>query len=92
MDFNDLNAFEIVFIVLQVRRSAVSDCRNQSCWPLGMIQDAAKTSVRFLVSAHVGMFIYLFIYLFIFAMKRCPIEAKIAGSIGILPCCVLNDF
>ena len=25
-------------------------------------------------------------------MKRCPIAAKIAGSIGILPCCVLNEF
>ena len=25
-------------------------------------------------------------------MKRCPIAAKIAGSIGILPCCALNDF
>ena len=24
-------------------------------------------------------------------MKRCPIAAKIAGSIEILPCCVLND-
>ena len=27
-----------------------------------------------------------------FAMKLCPIAAKIAGLIGILPCCVLNDF
>ena len=27
-----------------------------------------------------------------FAMKRCPIAAKIAGSIGIMPCCALNDF
>ena len=27
-----------------------------------------------------------------FAMKRCPIAAKIAGSIGIMPCCVFNDF
>ena len=25
-------------------------------------------------------------------MKRCPIAAKIAGLIGILPHCVLNDF
>ena len=25
-------------------------------------------------------------------MKRCPIAAKIAGSIGILPCCVLKEF
>ena len=32
-------------------------------------------------------------FLFIFvAMKRCSIAARIAGSIGILPCCVLNDF
>ena len=32
-----------------------------------------------------------FYYLkFLSAMKRCPIAAKIAGSIGILPCCVLN--
>ena len=31
-------------------------------------------------------------YFICFAMKRCPIAAKIAGSIGILPCCVLNDF
>ena len=27
-----------------------------------------------------------------FAMKRCPIAAKIAGLIGILSCCALNDF
>ena len=32
------------------------------------------------------------IFFFCLAMKRCPIAAKIAGSIGILPCCVLNDF
>ena len=32
------------------------------------------------------------VFFFFFAMKRCPIAAKIAGSIGILPCCVLNDF
>ena len=25
-------------------------------------------------------------------MKRCPIAAKITRSIGMLPCCVLNDF
>ena len=24
-------------------------------------------------------------------MERCPIAAQITGSIGILPCCVLND-
>ena len=29
---------------------------------------------------------------FFFAMKQCPIAAKITGSIGILPCCALNDF
>ena len=28
----------------------------------------------------------------LFAIKRCPIAAKIAGSIGILPCFVLNNF
>ena len=33
-----------------------------------------------------------FLDYFFGAMKRCPIAAKIAGSIGILPCCVLNDF
>ena len=31
-----------------------------------------------------------FCFLLVFAMKRCPIAAKIAGSIEILPCCVLN--
>ena len=29
---------------------------------------------------------------YLFAMKRCLIATKIAGSIGILLCCVLNDF
>ena len=34
-----------------------------------------------------------FVFIIIlFAIKRCPIEAKFDGSIGILPCCVLNDF
>ena len=33
-----------------------------------------------------------FYFFFLFAMKRCPIAAKIAGSIGILLRCVLNDF
>ena len=28
---------------------------------------------------------------FFMAMKRCPIAAKITGSTGILPCCVLNS-
>ena len=28
----------------------------------------------------------------VFATKQCPIAAKIAGSIGIMPCCILNDF
>ena len=32
------------------------------------------------------------VYLKKIAMKRCLIAAKIAGSIGILLCCVLNDF
>ena len=57
-----------------------------------------KKGLRFLVSArvaadpHVGIFILYFILFYFFAMKRCPIAAKIAGSIGILPCCALNDF
>ena len=34
-------------------------------------------------------FLVFFVF---FAMKQCPIAAKIAGSIGILPCCVLIDF
>ena len=29
---------------------------------------------------------------FFFAMKRCPIAAKIAGSIGTLPCCFKQIF
>ena len=33
-----------------------------------------------------------FLLLFLGAMKRCPIAAKIAGLIGNLPRCVLNDF
>ena len=33
-----------------------------------------------------------FSILFFFSMKPCPIAAKIAGSIGTLPCCVLNDY
>ena len=35
---------------------------------------------------------FLFLSCCFFAMKRCPIAAKIAGSNGILPGCVLNDF
>ena len=33
-----------------------------------------------------------FLIFFFFAMKRCPVTAKIAGSIRILLCCVLNNF
>ena len=29
---------------------------------------------------------------FLLAMKQCPIAAQIAGSIGILQCCVLTLF
>ena len=43
-----------------------------------------------LVSGLRARFLNLFIYLWL--MKRRPIAATIAGSIGILPCCVLNDF
>ena len=47
----------------------------------------------FLVSAHVhsgrDRLYFVFIYLF---FKWCPIAATIAGSIAILPCCVVNDF
>ena len=32
-----------------------------------------------------------FLIFFFFAVKRCPIAARIAGSIGILPCCAFND-
>ena len=32
------------------------------------------------------------VYLLFVAIKCCLIAAKIAGSIGILPCCILNDF
>ena len=51
--------------------------------------------LRFLVSvcvASADLCIGIFSLLFFFALKRCPIAAKIAGSIGILPCYVLNDF
>ena len=33
-----------------------------------------------------------FLIFFFFAMKRCPIAVRIAGSIRILPFCALNDF
>ena len=33
-----------------------------------------------------------FSFLFFFAIKQCPIATKIAGSIGILPRCVLQTF
>ena len=54
---------------------------------------AAVMSLRFLVSARVAsdprVAAFEFFYYFIlFAMKRCPIAAKIAGSIGMLLCCV----
>ena len=35
---------------------------------------------------------FLVSFFFFCYMKRCPIAAKIAGSLGILPRCVLNDF
>ena len=44
-----------------------------------------KKGLWFLVSAHVISDLHVGIYSFLFA-------AKIAGSIGIPPCCVLNDF
>ena len=42
-----------------------------------------QKSLRFLVSARVASEPAFFC-----AMKRCPIVAKIAGSIGLLQCCV----
>ena len=52
-----------------------------------------QKSLWFLVSAHVAsdprVTIFNFQNIF-FAMKRCPIEAKIAGSIGIMPCCAFS--
>ena len=50
---------------------------------------------RFLVSALVALdpLVCIFSFLpFFCAMKWCPIPATIAGSIWILPRCVLNDF
>ena len=35
---------------------------------------------------------YFYFVLPPYFVKRCPIAAKIAGLIGILPCCDLNDF
>ena len=45
---------------------------------------------RFLVSVRVAwdMRVGILNFYFFFAMKRCPIAAKIAGSIVILPDCV----
>ena len=39
-----------------------------------------------------GSAFLIFSFFFLVAMKRCPIAAKVAGSIGIRPYCVLNDF
>ena len=52
-----------------------------------------KLSLWILVSAHIASDPRVGIFSFII-VKRCPIAAKIAGSIGILPCYmyVLNDF
>ena len=44
--------------------------------------------LRILVSVCAGIFNFVSL----FAMKQCPIAAKIAGSIGILLCCVLDNF
>ena len=54
----------------------------------------AKKSLPFLVYTRIASdpHINIFNFLFVFAMKWCPIAAKIAGLIGILPCCVLNNF
>ena len=39
-----------------------------------------------------GRITLTFLFIFVsFSMKRCSITAKIAGSIGMLSCCVLND-
>ena len=54
--------------------------KTKSLWFLVFVRVTSDCALAFLV------FFFLF-----FAMKRCPIAAKIAGLIGILPCCVLND-
>ena len=56
---------------------------------------------KYLVSARIvsdpcvgifSFFFFLFYLIFFWAMKRCPIASKLAGSIGILLCCVLMTF
>ena len=61
---------------------------------MGMFMDyirPKKQSLWFLVSRHVtsDLSICIFTFLFFVGMKWCPIAAKIAGSMGILPSCVL---
>ena len=57
------------------------------------IHKVKKEKNQFSVSGHCarrprpGVSIFNFLS-FCLAMKRCPIAAKFAGSIGILPCCV----
>ena len=48
--------------------------------------------IRFLVSARVASDPRVSIFNLFFAMKQCPIAAKIIGLIEILSRCVLNDF
>ena len=55
-------------------------------------QKQIQKYLRFLVSTRVNLTPARQHFIYFFATKRCPITAKIAGSIGILPRCVLNDF
>ena len=82
-----------------LRKPLKSLCNNYTflqIWRLvvGPVYKAQK-SLRFLVSAcvasdpRVGIFNFV---IYLFAIKRCPIAAKIAGLIEFLSYCVLNDF
>ena len=81
----------------QTRYHAYHDCCV--CTHLGYnamdwVRPKQKQCLWFLVSACVfsERHVCIWIYFLFFAMKQCEIAARIAGSIGILLCYVLNKF
>ena len=72
-------------IMMEIRRSWRH--KTKPCW------SGQKKTLGFLVFARVATDKRVNIFSFLcFAMKRCPNAANIAGLIGILPYCVLNNF
>ena len=78
---------QCAFAICKITKEKTQKAQKPTCETLSFVF-CCVVGLQFLVTAH-----QLFFSLLLFpAMKRCPIAAKIAGSIGILPCCVLLFF